>query len=371
MLKKLFLPALIMLLIACQGKSESMSESEKGTLVDVVKIDTEMANSFLEFSGVLQPISQVNVFPEAAGKIEYIRKFEGDKVNSGDVLAHIEDQDYQVGFDQANAAFQLATANLENATSNFDRQAKLKNEGFASQAALEGVETAYKIASAQADQAEAAMKLAKLQLARTYITTPISAYIFSRAIEIGQFVSVAAPAYVVQDIHRLKVNLSVNEFNLMNIGNQSKVVVRSNHLPHRIFYGKVAFISQSASADGGFPLRIELDNSDLSLLAGWTVSIEIYEPKSKAQVAIPGKAMMKKSGHWVAYTVKDGIATEKKIDLTSHIREKVYVRSGLDAGELVIVNGQEYCKSGEPVELNREWTSLNEYLQDNQDQSRP
>ncbi len=365
MLKKVFVPVFVLLLVACQGDKIESDENNNGTQVEVVKAEKESARSFLEFSGLLQPVSQVAVFPEVMGKVESIVKFEGNEVRKGDVLARIEQTDYQIGFDQADAAFDLAKANLKNNESNYKRQVDLNKNGFSSQAALDGMETAYKIATAQFNQAKAARDMATRQLERTQITSPIDGYIASRSIDTGQQVSGGGPAFTIQNLHQLKVNLSVSESGLSSISTKSKVVIYSDNLPGKTYSGKVVFISRSASQDGGFPVKVELDNSDLSLLSGWTVTIEIYQPEANKLVTIPGKAIMKKSGRWVAFTVEEDNAVEKQIELMTQIRDKVYIRSGIDEGDVVIVRGQEYCNSGDAVNVSREWIGIDEFLQEN------
>jgi len=363
-IKKLIIPVFVLLLVACQGDNVE-EENNSGTQVEVVKAEIESARSFLEFSGLLQPVSQVDVFPEVMGKIESVIKFEGDEVHKGDILALIDQIDYKLGYQQAKAAFDLAQANLTNAESNYKRQVKLNKDGFSSQAALDGIETAYKIATAQFDQTKAAKNMAARQLERTKITSPIDGYIASRSIDTGQQVSGTGPAFTIQNLRQLKVNLSVSESGLTSISTKSKVIIYSDNSPGKTYSGKVVFISRSASQDGAFPIKVELDNSNLSLLSGWTATIEIYQPEARKLITVPGKAIMKKSGRWVAFIIEEDHAVEKQVELKTQIRDKVYIRSGIEAGDVIIVRGQEYCNSGDAVNVSKEWKGINEFLQEN------
>ena len=164
MLRKLMITILFILSVACNGKPKDSQETETRTNVEVVTAEMEFSNSFLEFSGVLQPISQVDVYPEVSGKIEQIIRVEGDMVKKGDILAIIENTDYQIGYEQAFAANTLARANWSNAKANYSRQVELNQDGFSSDANLEGIETAFKIAVAQLAQSDAALKMASRQL---------------------------------------------------------------------------------------------------------------------------------------------------------------------------------------------------------------
>jgi hypothetical protein len=71
---------------------------------------------------------------------------------------------------------------------------------------------------------------------------------------------------------------------------------------------------------------------------------------------------MQKSGKWFAYIIDNEIAIEKQVTLFNNISNKVMINSGLSENEILIVRGQEYCKSGEPVETIKTWQAMDELL---------
>ena len=330
--------------------------------VEVLKISRENTRRYLEFSGLIQPSSTIEIYPEAAGKITKILMDEGAWVKKDDVLAVIDQADYRLGLAQAEAALHLAEAGYKNVDNTLARQLELKNEGFSSDAVLEGAQTSFDVSSAQLEQARVAYKMAKRQLDRTNIITPISGYVSFKTIDVGQFVSSANPAYIIQNLKKLEINLSVSESQILQINAKAKVLIETNMLPGKQISGRISYVGRSAGPDGSFPVRIEISNGSLKLNAGWTVRIKIYQTHEENLIIIPGRALMQKSGKWFAYIIDNEIAIEKQVTLFNNISNKVMINSGLSENEILIVRGQEYCKSGEPVETIKTWQAMDELL---------
>ena len=336
-------------------KSESVS-------VEVLPISLQNTRRFLEFSGLIQPSSVIEVFPEAAGKITEIIVAEGSWVSNDEILARIDQTDYKLGLAQAQAARQLAEASLNNAENTLARQLELKNEGFSSEAVLEGAQTAYDIAAAQFEQARVAVQLAKRQLDRTKIKAPVAGYVSFKGIDQGQFVSAGNPAYIIQNLKKMVINLTLNENQIMYVNENSLVAIESDFLRGKRIRGNLVFAGKSVDSAGGYPVKIEIENENLKLKAGWTVSCKIYQPKPEDVVMVPGRAIINSSGRWTAFVVENEQAHERDITLENQIADRVIISAGLSANESLIVRGQEYCKSGEPVEIIKTWSSLDDLL---------
>ena|GEM_PF-764507 len=330
--------------------------------VEVLKISRENTRRYLEFSGLIQPSSTIEIYPEAAGKITKILMDEGAWVKKDDVLAVIDQADYRLGLAQAEAALHLAEAGYKNADNTLARQLELKNEGFSSDAVLEGAQTSFDVASAQLEQARVAYKMAKRQLDRTKIKTPISGYVSFKTIDVGQFVSSANPAYIIQKLKKLEINLSVSESQILQINSKAKVLIETDMIPGKHISGRISYVGRSAGPDGSFPVRIEINNDRLKLNAGWTAGIKIYQTHEENLIIIPGRALIQKSGKWFAFIIDDEIAVERQVTLLNHISNKVMINSGLSENETLIVRGQEYCKSGESVEIIKTWQAMDELL---------
>ncbi|NOZ08867.1 MAG: efflux RND transporter periplasmic adaptor subunit [FCB group bacterium] len=363
-MKRTLLLAVGLAVLILPGCKKSSGEPDKKSIpvVEVLKVSTELTRRFQEFSGTLEPVSTIQVFPEAMGKISEIYRNEGATVRAGEPLAKIDQTDYLLALDQAKSALDLASANLKNAQANLERQQQLQQEGFSSEAVLEGIQTAYEIANAQYSQAKTGFSMAQRQLEHTTITAPIDGYINARFIEKGQLALNSAPAYSLQDLDRLKIKLAVSEALIENISARDEVELLFSDDTASGVPGQIVFIGKSPDPSGSYPVKIEVNNENHDLLAGKSAVIRIYSANASNEVVIPGKALLRRGGKWSAFVVEEGIAVEKMIFPANRIHDRMIINSGLKAGDFLVVTGQEYCKSGEEVNIVKTWQSLNAIL---------
>ncbi len=352
----------VLLLPGC-NKSKDSTEEKSVPAVEVLKVSSELTRRYQEFSGVLEPVAVIQIFPEAVGKISEIYRKEGASVLAGEPLAKIDQTDYLLALDQAQSALDLASANLKNAQANLERQQQLQQEGFSSEAALEGVTTAFEIANAQYAQAKTVYSMAQRQLEHTTITAPIDGYINARYIEKGQFALNSAPAYSLQNLDKLKIMLAVSEDLIAEITARDEVeILFSNDTAGQVA-GEIVFAGKSPDPTGSYPLKIEVDNKNHALLAGKSVVVRIFSANPSREVVIPGKALLRRAGRWSAFVVEAGVAEERTIIPANRIHDRMIIDDGIRNGDLLVVTGQDYCKSGEEVNIVKIWQSLDESLQ--------
>lgn len=351
----------LILLTACQpgNEQEAAADLINVETTNVVELETRVS---MEFSGLLQPSASIEIYPEAPGTVEDIFEIEGTHVRAEQPLALIEQTDYHLGLQQAEAAWDVAEVAHRNAEADYNRQKQLQDEGFSSDTIMEGVGLARDAAAAQLKQAEAALNLARRQFEKTVITAPAEGYLGGRFLEIGQLAGPQNPAYILHQIKRLKINLSVNEDQIGRIAVNSIAEITVSQNPDDVFFGRVVFAGMTPGLDGSYPVKIEIDNSELTLRPGWSCTIHLFEPETSNELVIPGIALNKKAGRWTAYILDQGKVVERQVALKSLMNNRVLIESGLEAGEQLLVKGQAYCKPGDPVEVLKHWDSLDELL---------
>ena len=206
---------IITLLSGCSNKE--IEKPNTVTNVTVHKISANDINSEVNYTGEIKALEESDVAPKVTATIRSFNCELGDFVNVGDVLAILDDTDYQIAYNQALAAYntaygsfkqmtlQLSTAistaqiEYDNALLNYNRQKALYDAGAISQLALEGAETrlntaelnlnsaktnydiaitsTYATAKASVDSAKAVLESATNNLNNTVITAPISGYV--------------------------------------------------------------------------------------------------------------------------------------------------------------------------------------------------
>ncbi len=150
---------------------------------------TEIADR-INLPGSIEPWTRLLLLSKLGGAVTEVAVKEGDRVKKGDVIARIEDADYRIAVDKAEAAYKLALADLKRDQSIFEK-------GVIPQATLEANST--RMQTARADYENA-----RLMLSRTTVTSPMSGLIRRMDAKVGSQLSVGDPVAEILEIDRMK-----------------------------------------------------------------------------------------------------------------------------------------------------------------------
>lgn len=175
----------------------------------------------IQAQGVVQAQTQVSLNAQVSGIVERLSpKFEvGAFVSQGEVLAEIQQLDYQIAVDTADAKLAGTRANLELATNNYNRSKSLLAQSAISAAELDQLRAQQSLMKAELRTAESQLEKAKFDLKRTVIVAPFDGRITQRAIGRGQAVSTGTTLGVVlaTDFAEVRLPLSAKDLPFLDL----------------------------------------------------------------------------------------------------------------------------------------------------------
>lgn len=368
--KRLLAAGLVLLLLVAAGVGVRLAKREKPASqtasrpipVEVARAGRGEVRRVVEYSGRLAPETEVNIVPKIPGRIAEICADVGDRVKRGQVLVRLEDAELvaalhsaEAGLAAAEANARIAAAALEDARRNLERMRQLYEAGAVSQQQLEQAQLNYDraaagVAEAQVRQAQAAVEAARLQLANAVITSPIDGVVTARYADPGALAGNAQPVLTLAAIDSVQVQISVtgDDVNKIGVGQQVKVSVPS--AGDRVFMGRVARIAPAADPRSRlYPVEIAISNPDHALKPGMFARVELTIDVRKDAIRVPLQALVTKDGEKVLFVVESGRARERKVKVGISDERYAEIISGLRAGELVVVSGQEFLTDGTPV----------------------
>ena len=196
---------------------------------------------------VAYPGAEVTVGADAVGRLLRVNVEEGDVVRKGQVLAEIDASDLIASRDEAKARLEEAVAERHLAQLNADRKARLFAEGvlpaFDRDAAARDVE----ITQARIETATASIRRLDATIAKTVMAAPISGTVTSRVVNAGQMVDRGDHAFVIADLHRLRVEGEAHEADADRVKIGATVEIRADGFPGQIFKGRVEEIPGSVT----------------------------------------------------------------------------------------------------------------------------
>jgi membrane fusion protein, multidrug efflux system len=310
-----------------------------------------------EFVGRAEALEKVDLRARVQGFLGPRLFKEGDDVKEGQVVFTIEREPFEAAVDQRKAQLAAAQATLANADQQLQRTAELARKGNAPIAQLDQRTAEQGQAKAAVMEAEANLRDAQIQLSYTEIKTPISGRIGRAAVSPGNLVGPDSGvlATVVQD-DPMQVLFSVTQREMLE-ANDSEVTgkVRARvRLANGSLYsekGRIDFLDvQVNPRTDGQTVRAMFPNPDDILTSGQTVRVIIEEKGGDQVVVIPQSAIaIDQTGSYVFVVGQDNKVEQRRVRLGPEREGLAVVDQGVEAGERVVVQGQQRIRSGMTV----------------------
>ncbi|MCK5911775.1 MAG: efflux RND transporter periplasmic adaptor subunit [Caulobacter sp.] len=301
--------------------------------VEIATTRTGEAVDVIYASGVVDYVRQAHVAPIVTAPIRHVDVAEGDWVKPGQSLAQLEDGPAQ------GTALQLA-AQASQARIAAGRVRRLYAAGFAAKAADDDAQAQARAATAAADSAAARLRDYRL-------TAPFAGQVLRREAEPGDLGTVGTALFVIADPRTLRITADVDERDIARLRPGVKALIRSDAFPGRTFEGRVSQITPAGDAKGRvFRVRIALP-ADSGLPPGMTVETNLVTDRRPTAVLAPSSAV--RDG--AVWAVKDGRAHRIAVRIGAVGGDLTEIRTGVAAGEQVIVKPPEALKDGQRVRV--------------------
>lgn len=291
--------------------------------------------------GVLEAERQARLAFGAAGNVASVDVEAGDCVHSGQRLAALDQAPFEAHEREARAA-------LESADLAYGRAIALGRIG--SQASIDELRLARERVGASLDQA-------RYTLRRSRLSAPFQGCIARRFIELGEAVDEHGPAFLLvahRPRIRARVGVPASLIDGIEVG-QHVEVSRSTLVGHRAT-GEV--VQRGVLADestGTFAVVVQLDNEAGQLLPGMVVDVLFEQALAGAQeqlVSIPVSALAGvRADRGYVFVEQGGRARKLELRVERLHRDRVVVRSALQAGDAVLVSATRPLREGEAVSL--------------------
>lgn len=319
---------------------------------DVAAIDARALSVSLPLSGSLAPIAQATIKAKVSGEVRETTVREGVAVTAGQVLARLDQADWQARAAQQQAAVDEAQARLAMANRNHANSAALLKQNFISQTQFDTTANAVELARAAVKAAQAQLDLARIALNDSVIRAPISGIVSKRHVQAGEKVSPDMPVFTIVNLSELTLEAQVPASDIPRVKVGQEVTFKVDGFQQREFSGKVARINPAAEAGSRAMLvYISVANQDGALLGGMFAKGGIVTARSQVMPLVPLSAVREEQGKQVVYAIDHGNVVARPVTLGLRNEDQGYaeVTAGLAAGAQVIIAKLEGVKPGVKV----------------------
>ena len=333
-----------------ENQPEVVPPQPVNVVVERVRVIPTMPDEFA-LDAKVEPNRVVKVAAEVAGRIERYGQNsdrqleEGDSVEAGAPLMYLNTELLQAAYNKIKAQYEFDLRN-------YDRIKEAQQRNVATQKELDQAGTDLVLSKATLDEVKA-------RLDRTTIFSPVKGIVNRLPVEIGEFVQPGMTCAEIVDNETVKIVINVSEQDIgyFKVGQEQKIFVEPNG-ETMVLSGRITYISEEAEPLAHTTrMEISIPNAERKLHSGHFVTVRLKRQDLKDVIMVPLDAIIPLESGYMVYVVENGKAQPRdniQIDILSIKGKNIRVVSGLEGGELLIVQGNRMCGPGQEVRIIRE-----------------
>ncbi|MEO6529260.1 MAG: efflux RND transporter periplasmic adaptor subunit [Gemmatimonadaceae bacterium] len=335
-------------------------------------------------NGYVVARTKASVSAKTAGRLAFLGVSEGSYVKRGDVIARLDNADFQAGVAQAQANVASSDATIIEARAERDqlvrdadrlREIRTRNpnlispqdqETAASRAA--GAEARLNAAVARRRSADAGLRLAQASNENTIIRAPFTGTVLRKDAEVGEVVAPSVgggltrgAVVTMADLTTLEVEVDVNEAYIGRIVNGRPARITLDAYPDTSFRGSVRQVVPTADRQRAtVQVKVTIADHDPRILPEMGAKVDFLEPAEKAgasaaparpTIRVPVAVVKSDGGASVVWIVREGRLVRRPVVTGPVSGGFLEVRSGLDGGEQLLSSGVDVPQDGMKVKI--------------------
>lgn len=360
--------ALLVVVTAC-GRSQGGPQQAGPPEVSVAVMKAERVTITTELPGRTAPLLVAEVRPQVSGIIKDRLFAEGSDVKAGQVLYQIDPATYEAAYAGARAALARSEANVVSIRSRVERYKELVTVNAVSRQEYDDALAALKQVEAEIEANKAATETARINVAYTRVTAPISGRTGKSNVTVGALVTAnqPLPLTVVQQLDPIYVDAVQSSANLLELKrkmaegrikgagpDQTRVkLLLEDGTPYPA-EGSLKFSDVTVDpSTGSFILRMVFPNPKHTLLPGMYVRAVVQEGVVDGAILTPQQSVSRdpKGNPYTLVVDGEGKVQARPLAVDRAVGDKWLVSAGLKPGDRVIAEGIQRVRPGVPVKI--------------------
>ncbi|TSK08205.1 MAG: efflux RND transporter periplasmic adaptor subunit [Geobacter sp.] len=358
-----------LVLAGCGKKQQPAGPPQGPPEVGVIEIQPQRVALTTELPGRTSPYLIAEVRPQVTGIIQKRVFTEGSDVKAGQVLYQIDPATYQAAYASAKAAEARAEANVLPAKLKEERFRELVKINAVSKQDYDSAYAALKQAEADVASAKAQVESARINLAYTRVTAPISGRIGRSSVTDGALVTAnqAAPLATIQQLSTMYVDVTQSSSDMLKLkqslaqglmkrdkGGEARVKLLLEDGTAYPVTGTLKFSDVTVDqSTGSITVRALFPNPKQTLLPGMFVRAVLEEGVNEAAILVPQRGVTRNAAGQAIVMV---VGAENKVEprpvqVARTVGDNWLVSGGLKAGDKVILEGIQKARPGTQVKM--------------------
>ena len=353
--------ALIVALVALAGcsKPHAQPAAPAAPPVSVAAALEQEVVETVDFPGRIEAVESVEVRARVNGYLQAVRFRPGAQVRKGDLLFIIDPRPFEAELARAEATLANTRAQLELARTELARQEQLLAERATSRREYDDAAARLRQFDAQIRANQASVESARLSLAYTRITAPVDGRVGKAEITVGNLVQGEVPnspiLTTVVSMNPVYAAFEADEASYLRFVSSRKNLsvaiglATEQGFPHR---GRIDFVDNRVDPQSGtVRMRALLDNKDGRFTPGLFARVRLGDTHSPRKAVLVAERAIgtDQSKRFVLVVNGENKAEYREVRVGRVIEGLRVIESGLQAGEVIVVNGLQRVRPGAPV----------------------
>ncbi|HMA42435.1 MAG TPA: efflux RND transporter periplasmic adaptor subunit [Gemmatimonadales bacterium] len=315
--------------------------------MSVARVERRAVPYEIVATGTVEPMRTVAVTSRVGGMLQGVRFAEGEEVTAGQTLFEIDPGPYAAALQQAEANLSRDVAQAENAVREAARYQALVKDKFVTEEDYQARQASADALTATVRADSAALTVARLNLSYATIRAPITGRTGSLLLHEGnQVIANESNALVtINQLRPILVRFAVPATDLADVQRHAGKSLRVEARPAQdstSFAGELSFVDNHVdSSTGTVLLKGRFPNREGRLWPGEFVSVTLVLDVQAGALVIPEQAVLNAQQGTFVYVVNpDGTAKQRPVTVQRTADSLAVIAAGLDAGMLVVTDGQ-------------------------------
>jgi len=335
--------------ISCSDQPQAGQFSMPPMPVEVANVIEQTMSDKFNAVGTIEAIEEVTIVSEIEGIITEIPFEEGSYVKRGDLIAKLDDSQYEAELNRTEALYSQSQASYKRIKNIVDQKAGTQQD-------LDDALASLKVA-------EANLKLAKTRFEKTQITAPFDGLIGSRKVSVGTFLRAGQPITELANLNELRVGFSSPEKYLAQLKRGAEVTLSTPVYPGHEVKGRIIAIEPVLDSETRtVMITARVQNPGQKFRSGMSANVSVVLSERPKALTIPSEAVFANGNQSFVYVVNpDSTVAPVPVGLGLQLSNVVEVTNGLEQNMQVVTAGhQKLFPGAKVIPINNQVTTSKE-----------
>ena len=307
--------------------------------VKVAQAERGAISSFLEFDSILETESAIDIHSESSGLVTEVLAEVGDVIESGQILARLENEDEQINVKESLSRYTHLQSKFKRVEDLFSRSLINQQE--------------YDTEKFDLEQSEISYERARIRLEDTIIRAPVEGIVSIRHTQVGERVTTSNKLFTLMNPKELFAQVSIPGQHLLSIRKGLPAEIVSEIIEGISYAASVKLVSPTIDpASGTCSVKVMVDdNGSMPIYPGMFVSVRLVLDTKADVVLVPKGAIVHEGERTFIYKVEDSIARKMPFEFGYENSDNVESIAGVEYGDSIIVLGHNALKDGATVKV--------------------